>query len=221
MTSLLRHDQLRHLFTPTSRVPAKLRRLPARAYIPGLTPALINLKRRQPFVIDPERTPLFERPDPGPNLALGKPATQSSVSRSSRNPQLRLDAAGAVNGLVTGSFGFHTGLDSPPWWMVDLEASYRVAEVWVFNRLDNAGRWRGLSIWISATGRTWTQIYEQPCDKDFGGAYGEPLTVVLDERPVARFVRIELSDTQYLHLDQVKIFGEIVENPTSKVDKLA
>jgi len=210
LDSLLRQDQLSRLFSPQSRVPAKLRRLPARDYLPTLTPALIDLRRRsaEPFVIDPARTPLFERAEPGLNIALGKPATQSSISRFSRNPQLRLDAAGAVNGLVTGSFSFHTGRDSPPWWMVDLEAAYRIAEIWVFNRLDLAGRAKGLRLLISSTGRDWSQVYEHPADRSFGGAYGKPLIAALGDRPVARFVRAELDQTQHLHLDQIKVFGE-------------
>jgi hypothetical protein len=70
------------------------------------------------------------------NIALGKPATQSSVGPASRNPSVRNDAAGAVNGLLTGTYGFHTGHDDPPWWMVDLEEPYRLSSVWIFNRLD-------------------------------------------------------------------------------------
>ena len=216
--SLLRPDQLRRLFDPQSRVPAQLRRVPARDYLPALTPALINLQRKskEPFAFNTERTDIFEGPEPGPNIAIGKPATQSSVSRFSRNPQVRLDAAGAVNGLVTGSFGFHTGLDSPPWWMVDLEAVYRIAEIWVFNRLDRALKARGLTISISPTGRDWGQVYEHPPGRGFGGAYGKPLMTVLEDRPTARFVRIELPETQHLHLDQVKIFGDLVENPVTR-----
>lgn len=212
--SLLRPDQLRRLFSPQSPVPAKLQRLPARDYIPTLTPALIALRRKskEPFTIDPARTPLFERAEPGANIAIGKPATQSSVSPYSRNPQVRLDAAGAVNGLVTGSFGFHTGRDSPPWWMVDLEAVYRIAEIWVFNRLDLAGRARGLRLLTSTSGRDWRQVYEHPPGRTFGGAYGTPLMAVMDGTATARFVRIELPETQYLHLDQVKIFGDPVES---------
>jgi hypothetical protein len=39
---------------------------------------------------------------------------QSSVCLASRNPSVRDDAAGAINGLLTGTYGFHTGHDDPP-----------------------------------------------------------------------------------------------------------
>jgi hypothetical protein len=207
--SLLRSDRLGALFRPDSPVARKLMALEPRDYIPKLLPKLIN-RRRPPdrqFSIEQVRLPLFEQPDPGPNIALGKPATQSSVSPYSRNRSLRLDAAGAVNGLVTGSFGFHTGSDEPAWWMVDLEGQFVLDQIWVFNRIDLPGRARDLTLEISRDGRDWVEVLRRRSEEPFGGAYGEPLIVTLPQGLIARFVRIELDGKQHLHLDQVKIFG--------------
>ncbi len=215
--SLLRNDGLHGVFQADSPVAEKLRRLPARDYVPKLMTKLVNRRRPpdRPFTTDEVEAPLFEQPDPSANIAIGKPATQSSVSPSSRNRQLHRDAGGAVSGLVTGSFSFHTGLDDPPWWMVDLETPYRLSAIWVFNRIDMPGRARYLKIFISADGLEWRQVLDRRSDQPFGGAYGEPLMVTLDDGPLTRFVRLELSGKQYLHLDQVKIFGALVEEPTT------
>jgi len=207
--SLLRSERLPALFKPASPVAEKLLRLPPRDYIPKLLPKLIN-RRRPPdrlFSIAQVKEPLFETPDPSPNIARGKPATQSSVSPFSRSKQVEQDAAGAVNGLVTGSFSFHTGCDDPSWWLVDLEGPHAIDAIWVFNRMDLPGRARNLKISISPDGRDWTRILDREAEKNFGGAYGEPLMVTLADRPVARFVRLELAGRQFLHLDQVKVFG--------------
>ena len=60
------------------------------------------------------------------NLALGRPATQSSVSRWSKFPTPEADAAGAVNGTIDGQPGFHTANEPCPWWQVDLQATYAI-----------------------------------------------------------------------------------------------
>ena len=109
--------------------------------------------------------------------------------------------------MVTGTFGFHTGDDDPPWWMIDLEASYRLDEIWIFNRLDVPSNLQHFRIFISANGREWPSLVDHRSDGNFGGAWGEPLIVTIGGKTIARFLRIELAGPGVLHLDQVKIFG--------------
>jgi hypothetical protein len=211
--ALLRWDRLKFLFMPGWVVPQRLARLKPRDYIPKLLPILMNAGREAPTALTPIvlPAPLFERAEPSPNIALGKPATQSSTSAESRNIALRADAGGAVNGMVTGTFGFHTGYDDPPWWMVDLEGAYRVKEMWIFNRLDVPSNLQHIRVFISTNGRDWVMLVDHRSDGSFGGAWGEPLTIAIgeDAQPT-RFVRIELGSPGVLHLDQVKIFGELL-----------
>jgi hypothetical protein len=179
-------------------------------YIPKLVPILVKEIRQATGPIEIEiHQPIFDRPDPSPNIARGKPATQSSICETSRNPTLRDDAGGAVNGLVTGTFGFHTGFDDPPWWMVDLEARYRLSEIWVFNRLDAPTTLQHFRIYLSIDGREWTQLVDHVSNGKFGGAWGKPLTITPGNQPTARFFRFELGGPGVLHLDQVKIFGSL------------
>jgi hypothetical protein len=209
--SLLRPDRVQNLFIPGWVATQRLALLPPRDYLPRLL-AIILTKEINPsesFPIETLPAPIFERPEPSPNIARGKPATQSSVSEFSRNMALRGDAGGAVNGLVTGTYGFHTGLDDPPWWMVDLEARYRLAEIWIFNRLDSPTTLQHLSMYLSANGRDWTLLADHSSDGNIGGAWGEPLIVTFGGNTAARFFRIELAGPGVLHLDQVKIFGSL------------
>jgi hypothetical protein len=209
---LLREDRLPFLFLPGWVVQQRLSRLRLRDYIPKLLPILMNSERQTPAQLTPIvlPAPLFERPEPSPNIALGKPATQSSISPQSRNAGLNTDAGGAVNGMITGTFGFHTGHDDPPWWMVDLEEAYRLKEMWIFNRLDTQSTLQHVRILISGNGRDWTMLVDHESEGQFGGAWGEPLMIAIgQDTPLTRFVRIELGGPGVLHLDQVKIFGSL------------
>ena len=139
------------------------------------------------------------------NVARGKPATQSSISDHSRIQTAAGDAAGAVNGVINGGFGFHTGLDAPPWWCVDLEAAYPVREILVYNRLDVPDRARTLIAASSADMIGWTIRYRHPPDQDFGGADGRPLAIRFPEPITMRFLRLQLAVREFLHLDEVEI----------------
>ena len=70
------------------------------------------------------------------NLALGKPARQSS----DLNIPVDLSAAKAVDGNTNGNFGAsslaHTDFDSSAWWEVDLTGNFSLTDVRVFNRED-------------------------------------------------------------------------------------
>jgi hypothetical protein len=136
----------------------------------------------------------------GSNLALGKPATQSSLSEWS----LRSDEAnGAVTGAVSGEFTFHTNAEERPWWMVDLLSQQPVGFVRVFNRMDIPQRANGLEIVVSADGRSWERVASHAGDVPFGGADGNPLEIVVDRW--VRFVRLVLPRRDFLHLDQVQV----------------
>src|SRR5215469_2470915 len=89
------------------------------------------------------------------NVALNRPATQSSVSIWSRAKAPEGDAAGAVNGRLDGEAGFHTERESSPWWQVDLGEVYGISEVRIFNRKTCAHRLRKFSVLGSLNGRAW------------------------------------------------------------------
>jgi hypothetical protein len=153
----------------------------------------------------------FASPEPPCNLALRKFAYQSSVSGSSRDPSPAGDASRAVNGVISGDYGFHTNQETQPWWMVDLGQSCLVSEIRVYNRLTGGdrvvARANNLSIWSSLNGRGWDLVHRRVADTAFGGADGNPLVVFCPDALVARFVRIEIDGFGILHLDEVEIIG--------------
>lgn len=140
------------------------------------------------------------------NVARGKPATQSSTSKWSRVPILRQDAAGAVSGDVTGRFGFHTDFQEQPWWCVDLEAVFPVREVRVYNRMDIPNRTRSLIASSSSDLVYWRTLFQCEGDRDFGGADGNPLRIVLPSPVEMRFLRMHLPSKGILHLDEIEVY---------------
>lgn len=146
----------------------------------------------------------------GGNVAKGKPATQSSLSRYSTAE----GAGGAVNGIKTGRFGFHTEVEANPWWSVDLGRTHALDGILVYNRLDDCrDRIRTLRITISEDGRAWTAVYEHNNRPPFGGIEpvdGVPPLLVPLNGARARYVKLECTERTALHLDQVEVFGSAI-----------
>ncbi|MGD1865592.1 MAG: discoidin domain-containing protein [Phormidesmis sp.] len=139
------------------------------------------------------------------NVALNKPAKQSSTSKYSK----KNDPQGAVSGTKSGRYNFHTDCEINPWWQVDLEQIYELEEVRIYNRLDSCReRASSLKIFISDNGLRWAQVHENNPSKDFGGIDGSPLVVKLNSRK-ARYVRAQLNAVEVLHLDQVEVYADL------------
>lgn len=140
-------------------------------------------------------------PPPVGNIALGKPASQSSTSPWSKTK----DAQGAVDGVKNGSFGFHTAEETNPWWQVDLGSTHVLGEIRVFNRLDyNPERVRTLQAQLSLDGMNWKTVYRHASGA-FGGNDGKPLRIMLKSEN-ARFVRLILAEKTWFHLDEVEVY---------------
>jgi SAM-dependent methyltransferase len=143
------------------------------------------------------------------NLALGKRATQSSVSRWSWGETPEEDAAGACNGNITGYYSFHTSEEDEPWWMVDLGMIESVSEVVVYNRIDGGAptaKAVGIMIAVSCDGVGWHTVYVGEDRRPFGGADGHPLWVSFKQPMSAKYVRLSLPGRTMLHLDEVEIY---------------
>jgi hypothetical protein len=146
-------------------------------------------------------TPAATPPSQATNIALNKPAQQSSTAPWSK-PN---DAQGGDDGVKNGSFGFHTNLEQHPWWQVDLQQLATIGEVRVFNRLDFAERSRTLQVLLSSDGVNWQVVYTNP-GTIFGGVDGNPLRVMLNSLP-GRYVRLQVNENTYLHLDEIEVYS--------------
>jgi len=117
------------------------------------------------------------------------------------------DAAGVCDGVKDGRWGCHTAHEAAPWWQVDLEASRVVNRVLVWNRCDGSSeRAARLRVLLSDDGTTWRAVYVHDGVVFHGFTDNKPLEIVLSDE-TARFVRVQLPDTDYLHLDEVEVFG--------------
>ncbi|MDQ3687365.1 MAG: discoidin domain-containing protein [Acidobacteriota bacterium] len=145
----------------------------------------------------------------GTNLALGKPAAQSS------------DVAGgvasrAVDGNTSGDFWAngsvtHTNYDAQAWWQVDLGDSQYIGEVKVWNRTDCCGdRLSNFYVFVSDQPFTSTDLnttINQAGVSSYhtSGQGGTPTT--LEVNRTGRYVRVQLAGTNYLMLAEVEVIG--------------
>jgi hypothetical protein len=117
------------------------------------------------------------------------------------------DAAGGCDGIKDGKWGFHTNSEARPWWQVDLGNPCELARVVIYNRCDGASeRAARLIILLSTDGRAWKEAYRHNGIVFHGAPDGKPLAAPLNGA-VARFVRVQLPDTTYLHFDEVEVYG--------------
>ena len=116
------------------------------------------------------------------------------------------DAAGACDGVKDGGAGFHTEHQDQPWWQVDLGVPQPVARVIIWNRCECAERSARLQIGLSEDGRVWQTVYRHDGRPFYGFSDGKPLAVQITNG-LARFVRVQLPGKDYLHLDEVEVFG--------------
>jgi hypothetical protein len=160
------------------------------------------------WVLDARAASVIARPS-SPNVARGKPATQSSVSPWSRGATPEADAAGVVGGVFSGSYNCHTAEEDQPWWRVDLLTPHLIRQIQVFNRVDDETfRWRAalFALEVSLDGETWEVLAQTGAPRDFGGVDGTPLIWTSDRGVYARHVRFRLLARTVLHLDAVEIY---------------
>jgi FkbM family methyltransferase len=138
----------------------------------------------------------------GVNVALDKQATQSSMPQWAQGSP----ATNAINGKKTGSYAFHTEFEDHAWWEVDLGQRFEINDILIYNRLD-AGKDRSQSLKVVAgDGKGKLKEIYAPTGGVFGGIDGYPLHIQ-PKKLSARIIRIELTEPNCLHLDQVEIFG--------------
>lgn len=139
------------------------------------------------------------------NLALDKRTQQSSLYDNSEKSQ----SGGGVDGVIDGTYGFSTAHEAKPWWQVDLGGLLAVREIRVHNRTECCReRAKSLLVLVSPDGKSWQQVYSHAGKAPFGSKMtGDPLTIRLPSSQKARYVRVQLSEPNYLHLDEVEVYG--------------
>ncbi len=146
--------------------------------------------------------------------------TQAKVNGGGRQtptvqPKTTEDAAGAVDGIKNGKWGFHTNTSNTVnWWQVDLGGVVPIARVVVYNRCEIPQNAANLSLLLSNDGKEWCEAYRHNGQPFLGYADNKPLVIELDGG-AGRFVRIAVPGDRYLHLDEVEVHGG--ENPEKNI----
>jgi hypothetical protein len=151
------------------------------------------------------------------NVALRKPATQSSISIWSIGQTIEADARRAVDGVRDKDLAFHTSVESNPWWKVDLVNIYNIECINLFNR--RAGEFIRRRIFPFVIERSlddliWEEICRSDENRTFGSETGvaPPFQWHSEARSLARYVRITtMREEAILHLSAVEVYGSLVE----------
>lgn len=116
------------------------------------------------------------------------------------------DAAGGVDGVKDGKWGFHTGSEAGPWWQVDLGQQVKIGRVVIYNRCDAfADRNSRLKVLVSDDGVRFRQAYQHDGKPFFGCSDGKPLVVSFDGVE-ARHLRLQIDGPDYFHLDEIEVY---------------
>lgn len=116
------------------------------------------------------------------------------------------DAPGGCDGVKDGGTGFHTQQEDQPWWQVDLGKPYALDHALLYNREDCASRIARVKLLLSDDGQQWRQVWQNDGTVFHGAKDGKPCRVTLTGQ-TARFVRLQLPGRDFLHLDEVEVFG--------------
>ncbi len=108
----------------------------------------------------------------------------------------------------------NTALEDNPWWQMDLGGFATIREIRIHNTTgETSQRFKDFSLGVSIDGTTWVEISHKQDDQPLTGG---PFIWDGPGTAWARFVRITLLGRDYLHLDQVEVFGTMT-NPGGKL----
>jgi hypothetical protein len=146
-----------------------------------------------------------------PDVALGKTATQSSTWPGA---VASLAVDGNVDGVFNDNSVSSTDLDTNAWWQVDLGSSYTMNSIVIWNRTDCCQS-RLSDYWVFVSDTPFESTDTPTTLQARAGTYSShqtsapsPAASIVISGAEGRYVRIQLSDTDYLSLAEVQVFGQ-------------
>ena len=146
----------------------------------------------------------------GANVAFNKTASQSNTSFGgvpNRAVDGNTDGDWAQNSITC------TNNQLNPWWQVDLGTTYNVSAIEVWNRTGyTKNRLDDFYVFVSDTPFASTDLTTTLNDSSVWSMHVAAVPdpqILLPVGLTGRYVRIQLGDTNYLSLAEVKVFGEI------------
>src|SRR5579871_1091666 len=144
------------------------------------------------------------------NLALGRPATQSSTYPGAPAAQAAVD--GNTDGNYFDGSVTATNPDTNPWWQVDLGASSAITSIVVFNRTDCCGS-RLSDYWVFVSDSpflasdTAATLQSRPFTFASHQTSAPSPSTTIPAVTQGRYVRVQLTSPNYLSLAEVEVFG--------------
>ena len=149
---------------------------------------------------------------PQANIALNKPASQSSTLNGSTAASNAVD--GNTNGAYASGSMSITNLNANAWWQVDLGASATVSSIVVWNRTDCCGE-RLSDYWVFVSDTPFGPSDTPATLQNRAGTWNSHQTVqpspnasIAVPSAQGRYVRVQLSGADYLSLAEVQMFGQ-------------
>ncbi|MFO8014717.1 MAG: SUMF1/EgtB/PvdO family nonheme iron enzyme [Phycisphaerae bacterium] len=134
-------------------------------------------------------------------------ATKVSGGSPAGRVSTQADAAGGCDGVKNGEFGFHTDREAKPWWQVDLGGKTGLDRIVIYNRCNTASeRAARLHVMLGHDGESWRTVYRHD-GKTFGGVADTKPLVINVRGESARFVRVQVPENTWLHLDEIEVYG--------------
>lgn len=160
------------------------------------------------MVTAPPPPPPPPPPPSGTDLAAGKPANESSVVAAAS-----LGVDGNTDGIFFDNSVTHTGLDANAWWQVDLQSTATITSVVVWGRTDCCSD-RLSDYWVFISNTPFSSTDTPATLLTRAGTYSShqtsapaPSTTIPFSSAQGRYVRVQLSGTNYLSLAEVQVFG--------------
>jgi len=180
--------------------------------IPGAQGRYVRVQLSGTNFLSLPEVQVFGAVQAAPDLAQNKASTQSSTFLPGAT-----DASVAVDGNTDGIFAdgavSSTNFDSYAWWQVDLGSSSTIGSVVVWNRADCCGD-RLTDYWVFVSNTpflpTDTPATLQSRAATFSShqtVQPNPSSTVTLSGAQGRYVRVQLSSTNFLSLAEVQVFG--------------
>ncbi|HSP63226.1 MAG TPA: discoidin domain-containing protein [Pyrinomonadaceae bacterium] len=142
------------------------------------------------------------------NLALKKTATQSSTLPGGEAYRA---VDGNTDGVAADGSVAYTDLGSQAWWQVDLGSIRSIQNIKVWNRAEAPGRTSDFYVFVSDEPFKSTDLEATKTQVGLGrsfftaGQCGTPTEITV--KKTGRYVRVQLSGTNYLQLAEVEVFA--------------
>ena len=140
------------------------------------------------------------------NLALGKPATQSSTHPHSYNPVAGKAVDGIRNTDFNGKSCTHTAIGKQnAWWQVDLLDISWVYRVVIYNRMDGgSNQLNNFKVTVSQNKNDAGVL----CGSGGNVSKRETIEIQCPSILLGRYVKIQIPGTQILHMCEVEVIGQ-------------